>query len=51
VQTEDYLKAGKIASEVREMVRKKDWIGKTVYEICEEVEGEIKKRGANVLFQ
>ncbi len=50
MQTEEYIKAGKIASEVREMVRKKDWIGKTVYEICEEVEGEIKKRGAKCAF-
>jgi len=50
MQTEEYLKAGKIASEVREMVRVKDWIGKTVYEICEEVEGEIKKRGAKCAF-
>lgn len=48
--TEDYIKAGKIASEVREMVRKKNWVGKTVYEICEEVEGEIKKRGAKCAF-
>ena len=51
MQTEEYLKAGKIASEVREMVRVKDWIGKSVYEICEEVEGEIKKRGAKCAFQ
>jgi methionyl aminopeptidase len=50
MQTEEYLKAGKIASEVREMVRVKDWIGKSVYEICEEVEGEIKKRGAKCAF-
>ena len=50
MQTEEYLKAGKIASEVREMVRVKDWIGKTVYEICEEVEGGIKKRGAKCAF-
>jgi methionyl aminopeptidase len=50
MQTEEYLKAGKIASEVREMVRAKDWIGKSVYEICEEVEGEIKKRGAKCAF-
>ena len=47
---EDYLKAGKIASEVREMVRVKDWVGKTVYEICEEVENEIIKRGAKCAF-
>jgi len=47
---EDYIEAGKIASEVREMVRKKDWIGKSVYNICEEVESEIKKRGAQCAF-
>ncbi len=50
MQTEQYIKAGKIASDVREMVRNKDWIGKSVYEICEEVEGEIKKRGAKCAF-
>jgi methionyl aminopeptidase len=50
VQIEDYIKAGKIAAEVRELVRKKAWIGKTVYEMCEEVEGEIKKRGAKCAF-
>jgi methionyl aminopeptidase len=43
VQNEEYIKAGKIAAEVREMVRVKDWTGKSVYDICEEVEGEIKK--------
>ena len=50
MQIEDYIKAGKIASEVRERVRNKNWIGKTVYEICEEVEREIKKRGAKCAF-
>ena len=50
VQIEDYVKAGKIVSEVREMVREKNWVGKTVYEICEEVEGEIRKRGAKCAF-
>ena len=50
VQVDDYLKAGKIASEVREMVRHKDWIGKTVFEICEEVESEIRKKGAKCAF-
>ena len=50
MQIEDYLKAGKIAAEVREIVRTKDWIGKTVYEICEYVEGEIVKRGARCAF-
>jgi len=47
---EEYIKAGEIASEVREMVRRKDWIGKSVYDICEEVENEIKKRGAGCAF-
>ena len=50
MQTDDYIRAGKIASEVREIVRVKDWIGKSVYEICEEVENEIIKRGAKCAF-
>lgn len=50
MQIEDYLKAGKIAAEVREMVRDKDWIGKSVFDICEEVENEIKRRGAKCAF-
>ena len=50
VQLDEYMKAGKIAAEVREMVRVKDWIGKSVYDICEEVEGEVRKRGAKCAF-
>ena len=50
LQLEDYIKAGKIAAEVRENVRRKNWIGKTVYEICEEIEEEIRKRGAKCAF-
>jgi len=50
LQIEDYLKAGKIAGEVRENVRKKDWIGSTLEEICEYVESEIIKRGAICAF-
>jgi methionyl aminopeptidase len=50
MQIDDYLKAGKIAAEVREMVRVKNLVGKSVYEICEEVENEIKKRGAKCAF-
>jgi len=50
MQVEDYIKAGKIAAEVRENVRKKNWIGVTLEEICEEVEGEILKRGAKRAF-
>ena len=50
MQLEDYLKAGKIAGEVRENVRKKNWIGSTLAEICEYVESEIIKRGAKCAF-
>ncbi len=50
MQNEDYIKAGKIAGEVREKVRKRDLVGKTVYEICEEIESEIKQRGAACAF-
>jgi len=50
MQLEDYIKAGKIASEVRELARKKDWRGKSVFEVCEEVENEITKRGAKCAF-
>ena len=50
MQLEDYIKAGKIASEVRENVRRTEWIGKTVYEICEQVENDIKKLGAKCAF-
>lgn len=50
LQVDDYVKAGKIASQVRENARKKNWVGKTVYEICEEVENEIIKLGAKCAF-
>ena len=50
MQIEDYLKAGKIAGEVRENVRKKDWINSTLAEICEYTESEIIKRGAKCAF-
>ena len=50
MEINDYIKAGKIAGEVRENVRKKNWVGSTVFEICEEVENEIKKRGAKCAF-
>ena len=50
MEFDDYIQAGKIAGEVRENVRKTDWIGKTVFELCEHVESEIKKRGAKCAF-
>ena len=50
MEFDDYIKAGKIAGEVRENVRRTNWVGKTVFDICEQVEGEIKKRGAKCAF-
>ncbi len=50
MQVDDYLKAGKIAGEVRENVRRKNWIGDTLEEICEYAESEIIKRGAKCAF-
>ena len=50
MEFDDYIQAGKIAGEIRENVRRTDWIGKTVFEICEHVESEIKKRGAKCAF-
>lgn len=50
MQTDDYNQAGKIAAEVREMVRVKNYVGRSVYEICEEVENEIIRRGAKCAF-
>ena len=47
---ESYVRAGRIAGEVREMVRKRDWTGKTVYDICEWTENEIVSRGARCAF-
>ena len=50
LQVEDYINAGKVAAEVRENARKKNWVGKTVFEICEEIESEIIKRGTKCAF-
>ena len=50
MEFDDYIQAGKIAGEIRESVRRTDWIGKTVFEICEYVENEIRKRGAKCAF-
>ena len=50
MEFDDYIQAGKIAGEIRENVRRTDWIGKTVFEICEHVENEIRKRGAKCAF-
>jgi len=50
LQIDDYVKAGKIASEVREKARAKNWVGKTLYEICETVENDIRTRGGKCAF-
>ena len=50
MQIEQYEKAGKIAGTVREDVRNKNWVGRTVEEICEYVESEIIKKGAKCAF-
>jgi methionyl aminopeptidase len=47
---ECYREAGKIAGSIREMTKKKDYIGKTLGEICEEIEIEIRKRGGFPAF-
>lgn len=50
MREDDYLRAGQIAAEVREMARNKSWVGATVFDICEEIEREIERRGAKCAF-
>jgi methionyl aminopeptidase len=47
---ENYIKAGKIASEVREHARTQDHTGRTLSEICNDVEDEIIKKGGEPAF-
>lgn len=47
---ENYVKAGKIASEVREFARTQDHTGRTLSEICNDVENEIIKKGGEPAF-
>ena len=47
---ENYIKAGKVASEVREYARNQDHTGRTLSEICNDVENEILKRGGEPAF-
>lgn len=47
---QDYIKAGKIASLVRNKIKKKNLIGLSVYEICEKVEHEIMYQGGRCAF-
>ncbi len=50
MNVDGYLKAGRIASEVRERARKKYHVGSTLFEICESVEGQIRAMGAEPAF-
>ena len=45
-----YAKAGRIASAVREEARGKNWVGRTVLEICQEIESKIRSAGAGCAF-
>ena len=46
----EYLKAGKIASEVREDVRQLEMIGKSLLTVCEYVEDRIRLKGGEPAF-
>lgn len=50
MQIQDYINAGKIASEVRENARKKYHVGSTLLEICESIEKEIRSKGGKCAF-
>jgi methionyl aminopeptidase len=47
---ECYRKAGRIACSVRDLAKKKEYVGKTLYEICEKIEKEIIKNGGFPAF-
>ncbi len=47
---QDYINAGKIASEVRESAKKKYFVGSTLLEICESIEKEIVHKGGKCAF-
>ena len=48
---ENYVKAGKIAAEVREMVRVKDWVGKQFMIFVKKLKMKLEKEEPNVHFQ
>ena len=50
MQIQDYINAGKIASEVRENARKKNHVGSTLEEICNSIEKEIESKGGKCAF-
>ena len=47
---EEYFRAGKIAGEARESVRKRSLLGMSLLEICDEVEGMFRKKGSEPAF-
>jgi len=47
---ESYRRAGKIACSVRELAKNKDYIGMTLYEICEQIEKQIRENGGSPAF-
>ncbi|MHB8546359.1 MAG: type II methionyl aminopeptidase [Nitrosotalea sp.] len=50
MQLQDYIDAGKIASEVRENTRRKNHVGSTLEEICNSIEKEIVSKGGKCAF-
>jgi len=50
LQLQDYINAGKIASEVRENARRKNHVGSTLEEICNSIEKEIESKGGRCAF-
>lgn len=50
MQLQDYIDAGKIASEVRENARRKNHVGSTLEEICNSIEKEIISKGGRCAF-
>ncbi len=50
LQLQDYVNAGKIASEVRENARRKNHVGSTLEEICNSIEKEIESKGGRCAF-
>ncbi len=47
---DNYIRAGQIAAQVRENARKKNHVGRTLYEICDSIESEINERGGKPAF-
>ncbi|MBA2267938.1 MAG: type II methionyl aminopeptidase [Nitrosopumilus sp.] len=47
---DNYIRAGQISAQVRENARKKNHVGRTLYEICDSIESEINERGGKPAF-